>query len=98
MVDQVGPKPPAISARIAPVAKVMGVAAAQPSAQDGVARTGASSLAALAQPLAQAPPVDAERVARIKRAIEEGKFPLVPSTIADRLIALKLQWRPNEQA
>ncbi|HSX53700.1 MAG TPA: flagellar biosynthesis anti-sigma factor FlgM, partial [Sphingomonas sp.] len=43
-------------------------------------------------------PVDAERVARIKKAIADGNFPLVPSTIADRLLALKLQWNPNDAA
>jgi negative regulator of flagellin synthesis FlgM len=99
MVDQVGPKPSAaISARVAPVAKVMGAQAVQPAAQEGVVRASASSLAQLAQPLAQQPPVDAERVAKIKKAIQEGNFPLVPSTVADRLLALKLQWKPNEQA
>ena len=34
----------------------------------------------------------------MNRAIADGKFPLSPSTIADRLIALKLEWKSNEQA
>jgi len=52
----------------------------------------------MASEMASAPVVDAERVARIRKAIEDGNFPLVPSTIADRLLALKLQWNPNDQA
>lgn len=43
-------------------------------------------------------PVDADRVARIKKAIQEGRFPLVPSTVADRLLALKMEWNPNDPA
>ena len=99
MVDQVGPKPStALQPRIAPVGRVANVAAVQPSVQDTVARADPSSLRALAQPLAASPPVNSERVATIRKAIAEGRFPLVPTTIADRLIALKLNWNPNEQA
>lgn len=38
------------------------------------------------------PPVDAERVQVIKRAIAEGRFPIQPAKIADRLIAFQLGW------
>ncbi|MFW2830471.1 flagellar biosynthesis anti-sigma factor FlgM [Sphingomonas sp. ID0503] len=51
-----------------------------------------------AKSLASAPPVDSERVARIKRAIQDGKFPMVPSTIADRLIAFEQGWRLDDAA
>lgn len=33
------------------------------------------------------PPMDMERVAELKRAIENGSYPLVPAKIADALIA-----------
>ena len=33
------------------------------------------------------PPVDAERVATIRRAIDEGKYPVLPVKIADAMIA-----------
>lgn len=33
------------------------------------------------------PPVDGERVAMIKKAIEEGNYPIVPQKIADAIIA-----------
>ena len=53
---------------------------------------------ALASALAETPPVDAERVALIKRAIANGTFPILPAKIADRLLALKLEWNPRDQA
>ena len=45
--------------------------------------------------MAASAPVDSDRVATIKKAIAEGRFSILPATIADRLIALKLQWNPN---
>ena len=100
MVDPVGLKASLAAARATvPVAPVSVVQAPQAVAtQAAQVQTRPSTLQALSQPLAAQPPVDTERVAKIKRAIEDGKFPLVPSTIADRLLALKLQWNPNEQA
>ena len=50
----------------------------------------------LARSMAASPPVDTDRVATIKKAIADGRFPILPATIADRLIALKLHWNPNE--
>jgi negative regulator of flagellin synthesis FlgM len=95
MVDPIGMKTGAIAARpvslvnaLSKVAEVTAVRNAAP-----VVQTAASELTSS---MAAKPPVDAERVAKIKKAIEDGNFPLVPSTIADRLIALKLQWSPND--
>lgn len=97
MVDSIGQKPSvAIDRRLAPVANVAPAQAPQAAVQASVARADPSTLKALAEPLATAPPVDVERVAKIKKAIADGKFPLVPSTIADRLLASKLEWKPNE--
>ena len=42
------------------------------------------------------PPVDTDRVSRIRKAIHDNKFPLSPSTIADRLLAFKLDWKSRE--
>ncbi len=53
---------------------------------------------ALAKVLAATPPVNTDRVAQIRRAIQSGSFPILPATIADRLIALRLEWNPSEQA
>lgn len=37
-----------------------------------------------------AAPVDSERVAQIRRAIESGDYPLVPAKIADAMIAAEI--------
>ena len=52
----------------------------------------------LSSTMAASAPVDAERVSRIKKAIEDGRFPTVPATIADRLLALKMEWNPHDKA
>ena len=97
MVDPVGIKALGSERRLAPVAPVSALQKPQAAAQP-VATSAASGMQALTQPAAATPPVDAERVAKIKKAVQDGKFPLVPSTIADRLMALKLEWNPNEPA
>jgi negative regulator of flagellin synthesis FlgM len=58
----------------------------------------APSIGNLAKTLAAAPPVDKDRVAQIKRAIQTGTFPILPATIADRLLALKLEWSGRDEA
>lgn len=73
----------------AAVAKVAEVARAQPAPAQAVT-LGAS---AAARSLAAAPPVDHERVAQIRKAVQEGRFPLYPATVADRLIAFEQGWR-----
>ncbi len=99
MVESIGPKPSAsVDRRVAPVANVSAALPVQPPVQDMVARADPSTLKALAQAAAQAPVIDHERVNRIRKAIEDGRFPLVPSTVADRLLALKLEWRPSDAA
>ena len=76
---------------------------ATPTAQPVVSpvREPAADTAALsnvAASLAGKPPVDADRVAQIKHAIANGTFPILPATIADRLLALRYDWMSNEQA
>ena len=34
-----------------------------------------------------APPIDAERVSQIRKAIEQGTYPLLPAKVADAMIA-----------
>ncbi|RYD59238.1 MAG: flagellar biosynthesis anti-sigma factor FlgM [Sphingomonadales bacterium] len=95
MVDAIGMKTGAAAARpvssVNALGKVAEAAAVQKSAP--AVQTAASELTSS---MASRPPVDADRVAKIKKAIEDGNFPLVPSTVADRLIALKMQWSPND--
>lgn len=92
MVDPIGNK-----ASVTPLRRVAPVAA--PAAPAKSADGGAaveSTAAALATSMAAQPPVDAERVARIRKAVQEGRFPIYPADAADRLLALKLEWNPNE--
>lgn len=99
MVDPIGPKALAgVDRRLAPVAPVSATQVPQSAVAESAVRADPSTLQALTKPAAATPPVDVNRVAKIKRAIEEGNFPLVPSTIADRLLALKLDWKPNDPA
>ena len=42
---------------------------------------------------AKEPPVDHDRVDRIRQALAEGSYPLVPAEIADAMIAAKLTLR-----
>ncbi len=54
-----------------------------------VAQTGAREAA---KQMAVRPPVDHERVQQIKKALQEGRYPLVPARIADRMIAAQMRW------
>ncbi len=45
---------------------------------------------------AGAPPLDAARVTQIRKAIEQGTYPLVPARIADAMIAAGMLWRSPE--
>jgi negative regulator of flagellin synthesis FlgM len=36
------------------------------------------------------PPIDADRVAQIRKALEDGTYPLVPTKIADAMIAARV--------
>ena len=98
MVDPVGTKPgTAVDRRPVAVVTTEAVAAPQPVRADAQAEQAASATL-LSRAMASEPPVDAERVSRIRKAVAEGRFPLYPSTVADRLLALKLEWNPNDEA
>jgi negative regulator of flagellin synthesis FlgM len=43
-----------------------------------------------------APPVDAERVTQIRKAIESGNYPVLPARIADAVIAAGLLLRTGK--
>lgn len=53
-------------------------------------------LSGVAAELAAKPPVDSERVAQIKKAVADGTFPILPATIADRLLALRYDWLSHD--
>lgn len=96
MVDSVGGKPLFVGERsIGRVERAAPIRAAETPVR---AETRAPVLGQVARELASAPPVDADRVNRIRRAIADGKFPISPATIADHLLALRMNWTGNDQA
>lgn len=98
MVDPLGVKPLQTSERVAPVARVAPTTAVAPIATNET-QAGAVSQSAVvsdAKQSAASAPVDLDRVARIRKAIADGTFPIYPATIADRLIASKFDWLRND--
>lgn len=96
MVDQIGWKGAAPVARSGVSTAVSTAATVPIRAAEVTPAADVAQTEGLARQLAAQPPVDAERVAKIKAAIAAGKFPILPSTIADRLLALKLEWNGSE--
>lgn len=100
MVDSIGSKPISIGERgVTRVAAANPVAAVvTPDREVAVAATPAISLASTAKTLAAEAPINSDRIAEIRRAIANNTFPILPATIADRLIALGMQWNSNDKA
>jgi negative regulator of flagellin synthesis FlgM len=95
MVESIGTKAGAVTdRRTVPIEPAAKVAAVRPVANDTPAVQ--SAAAEISGRAAAQPPVDTERVARIRKAIQDNKFPLSPSTIADRLLAFKLDWKSRD--
>lgn len=42
------------------------------------------------------PPVDSERVAEVRRAVESGRYPLMPAHVADAMIAAGMLLRTGQ--
>ena len=90
MIDPIGVTPGTVpSVRVESDSKVVRLDPARPVESVAVAETSARETA---KAYAAKPPVDAERVQQIKRALQEGRYPIVPAKIADRLIAAQLRW------
>ena len=95
MVDPISSKP--VSGRdlqLAPITRTT-QAAAKASGREGTVAE-QLRLSAVAFGFTEQAPVDHERVSRIRAAIRNGTFPIYPAKIADRLIALKLEWNPHD--
>lgn len=94
MVDSISSKPvPGRDRQVVPVART--APADKTTSREGVVSE-QLKLSAMAFGFTEPPPVDQERVARIRNAIRSGTFPIHPAKIADRLIALKLEWNPHD--
>jgi negative regulator of flagellin synthesis FlgM len=71
-----------------------GQARAAVAVDAGLSSEGAESVASpAARMAAEGAPVDLDRVAAIKAAIASGNYPVDPSAIADRMLALDLPVR-----
>lgn len=93
MVESIGARPVSKETKVSRIvqAKPAANVAASP-AQEPAQRGDATALSGVAKTLAAKPPVDVDRVALVRRAIERGDFPILPATIADRMIALRYDW------
>ena len=98
MVDVSGAKPIGEVTRVVAPTPVVRVAAAENPGSSASPLGDTAQTSGLAKSMAASAPVDGDRVAQIKKAIADGRFPILPATIADRLIALKLQWNPSDGA
>lgn len=91
MIDPIGVTPGTVQGvRVEPretskVVSLQPVRASEPDVAETSARETAKALAAQ-------PPVDMDRVQQIRRALQEGRYPLVPAKIADRMIAAQMKW------
>lgn len=103
MVEAIGGKAGSVVAQATKPAASTPVAAASARDRAGPAEvmatdTAATTSAELTRSMASSPPVDMDRVAQIRRAIAEGRFPISPATIADQFIALRLSWTSSDKA
>lgn len=94
MVESV--KPTTIKANDLRVGAVTRVAAAGRTATTAAAQAPAAAAPTLAKAMAASAPVDGARVALIKDAVANGRFPLSPASIADSLIAAKYEWMSHD--
>ncbi len=95
MVDPVGIKPVTHERSLARVAQTAPITRSRSVVQDDAETPVAGGIAGLVAQYAATAPVDVNRVAEIRDAIAKGDYPIVAETVADRLIAIKLNWKPQ---
>lgn len=93
MVEAV--KPTAIKANDLRIGAVARVAMAAPAVTSARVQVPVST-PTLARTMAASAPVDVDRVALIKDAVESGRYPLSPASVADALIAAKYEWMSHD--
>jgi negative regulator of flagellin synthesis FlgM len=88
-IDKAGPNAVAPRATVAaPVSRTEPVRPARSPTTDA-----AASVAVSVKLAAGAPPSDTERVHEIRKALEEGTYPILPARIADAMIAARFLLR-----
>lgn len=83
-----------VSATPASSAPVAAVAAVANTRSDTVRQQ--FELSAIASDLGKGALVDSKHVEDVRRAVRNGTYPITPDTIADRMLALKLNWSPKK--
>ena len=71
-------------------------AGASARADDALGKGQVSSPGSLISDLAAGPPIDAEKIAALRAAIAEGRCPVDPEKIAERMMALDLPYRDEK--
>lgn len=89
-IDTQAPKGLAAGRRVNGAAPVAGPEAARTQAQ--AARPEGAAVTSVVSAGVE-PPIDHERVAEIRKAVEQGQYPLVPAKVADAMIASGLMLR-----
>lgn len=98
MVDAIGSRPVTNGRPVAPVTRVEATSAVDAATAEETSMSSAGALTAAAADMAASPPVDSDRVAQIRRAVQNGTFPIYPGKIADWLIAAAAEWSSDDQA
>ena len=93
MVESV--KPTTIKANDLRIGAVARVAMAAPAVTSAPVQAPASP-PTLARTMAASAPLDVDRIALIKDAVESGRYPLSPASVADALIAAKYEWMSHD--
>lgn len=104
MVDAIGPKTVSTADRLADrivasttLASTGSVATvANAASKPGEATRQQLELSAIAFDFGKDAPIDSKHVEDVRRAVRNGTYPLTPDTIADRMLALKLNWSPKK--
>ncbi len=77
-----------------PAASVRGAEPVRPARLENGEPSGAG--APSAKPAGETAPVDIQRVAEIRKAIEDGRYPVLPVRVADAMIAAGLLLRTEQ--
>jgi negative regulator of flagellin synthesis FlgM len=92
MIDPIGVKPSTVQGGRVESRETAKVASIEPVRAPEAPVVAQTSARETAKAMAAQPPIDFERVQQIKRALQEGRFPITPTKIADRLIAAQFSW------
>ena len=91
MVESIGPKSPA--ANVQQVATATRLARAEQAIASGDTAGAALQLSSLDRGVETRPPVDAVRVAQLRKAVQDGTYKLNPELTALRMLSMQQEWK-----